>query len=116
MLEIIHMKTNICTFRLHEMSSHERGEQGSSEDAGEGLALKAQLAAKEAEVATLVVDLQKATKATTEEEARRLKREGELETSLATTIQERDQLASKLAMQVQDLTQENNYAGFFHTG
>jgi len=85
--------------RLHEMSSHERGEQGSSEDAGEGLALKAQLAAKEAEVATLVVDLQKATKATTEEEARRLKREGELETSLSTIIQERDQLASKLAMQ-----------------
>ena len=74
MLEIIHMKTNICTFRLHEMSSHERGEQGSSEDAGEGLALKAQLAAKEAEVATLVVDLQKASKATTEEEARRHRR------------------------------------------
>jgi len=85
--------------RLLEMSSQEKGEQGSSEDAGEGLALKAQLAAKEAEVATLVVDLQKATKATTEEEARRLKREGELETSLATTIQERDQLASKLALQ-----------------
>jgi len=85
--------------RLHEINSQEKGEQGSSEDAGEGLALKAQLAAKEAEVATLVVDLQKATRATTEEEARRLKREGELETSLATTIQERDQLASKLAMQ-----------------
>jgi len=61
--------------------------------------LKAQLAAKEAEVATLVVDLQKATKATAEEEARRVKKEGELETSLASTIQERDQLASKLAMQ-----------------
>ena len=106
----------IWKFRLQEMSTQERGEQGSSEDAGEGLALKAQLAAKEAEVATLVVDLQKATKATVEEEGRRLKREGELETSLASTIQERDQLASKLAMQVQDLTQENNYAGFFHTG
>jgi len=85
--------------RLQEMSTHERGEQGSSEDVGEGLALKAQLAAKEAEVATLVVDLQKATKATAEEEGRRLKREVELETSLASTIQERDQLASKLAMQ-----------------
>ena len=105
----------IWKFRLQEMSTQERGEQGSSEDAGEGLALKAQLAAKEAEVATLVVDLQKATKATVEEEGRRLKREGELETSLASTIQERDQLASKLAMQVQDLTQENNYAGFFFT-
>ena len=96
------MKINICTSRLHEINSQEKGEQGSSEDAGEGLALKAQLAAKEAEVATLVVDLQKATRATTEEEARRLKREGELETSLATTIQERDQLFSKLAMQVPD--------------
>jgi len=85
--------------RLQEMSTQERGEQGSSEEAGEGLALKAQLAAKEAEVATLVVDLQKATKATAEEEARRVKKEGELETSLASTIQERDQLASKLAMQ-----------------
>jgi len=85
--------------RLQEMSIQERGEQGSSEEAGEGLALKAQLAAKEAEVATLVVDLQKATKATAEEEARRVKKEGELETSLASTIQERDQLASKLAMQ-----------------
>ena len=87
------------------MSTQERGEQGSSEEAGEGLALKAQLAAKEAEVATLVVDLQKATKATAEEEARRVKKEGELETSLASTIQERDQLASKLAMQVPDFTQ-----------
>jgi len=85
--------------RLQDMSTQERGEQGSSEEAGEGLALKAQLAAKEAEVATLVVDLQKATKATAEEEARRVKKEGELETSLASTIQERDQLASKLAMQ-----------------
>jgi len=85
--------------RLQEMSIQERGEQGSSEEAGEGLALKAQLAAKEAEVATLVVDLQKATKATAEEEAKRMKKEGELETSLASTIQERDQLASKLAMQ-----------------
>jgi len=85
--------------RLQEMSTQERGEQGSSEEAGEGLALKAQLAAKEAEVATLLVDLQKATKATAEEEAKRVKREGELETSLASTIQERDQLASKLAMQ-----------------
>jgi len=81
------------------MSSEEKGEEGSNEDAGEGLALKAQLAAKEAEVATLVVDLQKATKAMGEEETRRLKREGELETSLASTMQERDQLASKLAMQ-----------------
>ena len=44
----------------------------------------------------------KATKATAEEEAKRVKREGELETSLASTIQERDQLASKLAMQVPD--------------
>ena len=96
----------ICKFRLQEMSTQERGGEqgGSSEDASEGLALKAQLAAKEAEVATLVVDLQKATKATAEEEGRRLKREGELEASLASTIQERDQLASKLAMQVQDLT------------
>merc|ERR1719430_2317997 len=81
------------------MSTHERGEQGSSEDVGEGLALKAQLAAKEAEVATLVVDLQKATKASAEEEGRRLKRESELEVALASTVQERDQLASKLAMQ-----------------
>ena len=96
----------ICKFRLQEMSTQERGGEqgGSSEDAGEGLALKAQLAAKEAEVATLVVDLQKATKATAEEEGRRLKREGELEASLASTIQERDQFASKLAMQVLDLT------------
>merc|ERR1719400_2343447 len=85
--------------RLQEMSTQEKGEQGSREEAGEGLALKAQLAAKEAEVATLVVDLQKATKATAEEEARRLKKEGELETILANTVQERDQLASKLAMQ-----------------
>ena len=84
------------------MSTQEKGEQGSNEEAGEGLALKAQLAAKEAEVATLVVDLQKATKATAEEEARRLKKEGELETILANTVQERDQLASKLAMQVPD--------------
>ena len=84
------------------MSTQEKGEQGSNEEAGEGLALKAQLAAKEAEVATLVVDLQKATKATAEEEARRLKKEGELETILASTVQERDQLASKLAMQVPD--------------
>ena len=67
---------------------------------GEGLALRAQLAAKEAEVATLVVDLQKATKASAEEEGRRLKRETELEVALASTVQERDQLASKLAMQV----------------
>ena len=94
------IRWNTCTSRLHQMSSEEKEEEGSNEDAGEGLALKAQLAAKEAEVATLVVDLQKATKAMGEEETRRLKREGELETSLASTMQERDQLASKLAMQV----------------
>merc|ERR1719400_420515 len=85
--------------RLHEINSQEKGEQGSREDAGEGLALRGQLAAKEAEVATLVVDLQKATKASAEEEGRRLKRESELEVALASTVQERDQLASKLAMQ-----------------
>ena len=90
------------------MSTQEKGEQGSKEEAGEGLALKAQLAAKEAEVATLVVDLQKATKATAEEEARRLKKEGELETILANTVQERDQLASKLAMQVPDQTRNKS--------
>ena len=90
------------------MSTQEKGEQGSNEEAGEGLALKAQLAAKEAEVATLVVDLQKATKATAEEEARRLKKEGELETILANTVQERDQLASKLAMQVPDQTRNKS--------
>ena len=39
-------------------------------------------------------------KASAEEEGRRLKRESELEVALASTVQERDQLASKLAMQV----------------
>ena len=97
------------------MSTQEKGEQGSREEAGEGLALKAQLAAKEAEVATLVVDLQKATKATAEEEARRLKKEGELETILANTVQERDQLASKLAMQVPDQTKQKQYTYFIDT-
>ena len=82
------------------MNKQESGEQVNLEAEGEGLALRAQLAAKEAEVATLVVDLQKATKASAEEEGRRLKRENELEVALASTVQERDQLASKLAMQV----------------
>ena len=67
-----------------------------------GAAGKEKAAAKEAEVATLVVDLQKATKASAEEEGRRLKRESELELALASTVQERDQLASKLAMQVNE--------------
>jgi len=85
--------------RLQELNRQESGEQVNLEAEGEGLALRAQLAAKEAEVATLVVDLQKATKASAEEEGRRLKRESELEVALASTVQERDQLASKLAMQ-----------------
>ena len=89
-----------CEFRLQELNKQESGEQVNLEAEGEGLALRAQLAAKEAEVATLVVDLQKATKASAEEEGRRLKRENELEAALASTVQERDQLASKLAMQV----------------
>merc|ERR1719400_1483298 len=85
--------------RLQELNRQESGEQVNLEAEGEGLALRAQLAAKEAEVATLVVDLQKASKASAEEEGRRLKRESELEVALASTVQERDQLASKLAMQ-----------------
>ena len=91
---------SFCEFRLQELNKQESGEQVNLEAEGEGLALRAQLAAKEAEVATLVVDLQKATKASAEEEGRRLKRESELEVALASTVQERDQLASKLAMQV----------------
>ena len=69
------------------MNRQESGEQLNLEAEGEGLALRAQLAAKEAEVATLVVDLQKATKASAEEEGRRLKRESELEVAL-TSYQE----------------------------
>merc|ERR1719462_234808 len=52
--------------RLQELNKQESGEQVNIEAEGEGLALRAQLAAKEAEVATLVVDLQKATKASAE--------------------------------------------------
>ena len=91
---------SFCEFRLQELNKQESGEQVNLEAEGEGLALRGQLAAKEAEVATLLVDLQKATKASAEEEGRRLKRESELEVALASTVQERDQLASKLAMQV----------------
>ena len=104
---------SFCEFRLQELNKQESGEQVNLEAEGEGLALRAQLAAKEAEVATLVADLQKATKASVEEEGRRLKRETELEVALASTVQEKDQLASKLAMQVQTRLRVNFYSVSF---